>query len=452
MTAAPRIPLDRSAEAALVGSCILDATCIPIVAGMVQPPDFTDLRLGLMYASILPLSEQGGAIDIPRLRNRMQADGTWGHMGDDGTEFCIQILESLPSAANAEHYARIVANAARARRVASACEAGLAKLMDGRTWRKPENLDTIASDVDKAATSNTLDDGALEADLETIVGQMGKLEMEIPTGIERYDRKYGGLHAGEYIVLAALTSRGKSSLAGHIAYTVAESRPVLYVTCEMPRRQLLWRMLSQQTGVPIRDMQAGKGYEFNRQRIDDVRAKLATMPLRIVGGVATPANIRSAAMGIRRRQGDLALVVVDYLQLLHGDGRYKGSREAEVSDISGRLRALALEVPCAVLALAQFNRQGNEGGRPYMHQIRETGRIEQDADTVWVLHWDWPKTPRGAGVAIDADLHVDKARSGEAGAKNALQFVRDCTRFFEVTDNHSTRALGDYLRDWREEM
>lgn len=432
------MPIDRVAEAACVGSCMLEGSRIPLVAAVLPPDAFADPACRLVWEALQALSEAGIPVDMIATRNRMQQTGTWAQVGEDhgrALDSLIRLAESVPSAANAEFYGRQVADAARARAVWGELQAGIDLLEIDGQWRDPAKVDAVLAAVERAGSYRASDLETLAEVLDPML-ESGISTDAAPSGIDWIDSRHGGLVAGSYVVLAALTSGGKTSLALQIAAIVAGVRPVLIVSCEMTKRSVALRMLSQASAIPVQELR-GRGLEYNRPRVEACVDKLRKLKLHIVGGGGlTPTAIRGAALRVKRRRGDLALVVVDYLQLLHGDGRYQG-REAEVSDMSGRLKALAVEQNCCVLALAQFNREASQTGamkRPRMHQLRESGRLEQDADSVWILHWERP--PDFPDRMHAAALYVDKAREGPTGMV-PLQWLPNVTTFSQVVSGQT---------------
>ena len=439
-------PADLPAEAAAVGACMLDgAVAVPLASAILRASDFTDVRLAVMFSGLCGLSRDGLAVDMIGLRNRMQADGTWAKLGDDPLGWFERVSSTVPSAANVEYYAHIVADAARARAVAQATSIATARLMDGRTWRSPSAVDDAVASITQASVRDGEPRASLAEDLAAVMDEMGIHGVEIPTGIERVDKAYGGLHAGELVILAALTSHGKSSLCLQVASTVADQRPVLFVSCEMSRKEMLWRLLAQTTGHPLDDLRRGTAYQFNPKQIDAARDRILTTPLEMLSGSKVrPLDVRAAAMRLKREFGDLGLIVVDYIQRMRGDRRSYSTRQAEIEDVSDALKDAAMESGCAVIAAAQFNRGANEGGgRPRMHQLRDSGRLEQDADAVWILHWDDAVAKRlPQAELLPAELHIDKARNGIAGVYAALKFERPTTTFWEDLDDHTTERVG----------
>jgi replicative DNA helicase len=289
----------------------------------------------------------------------------------------------------------------------------------------------------------------------------------IPTGYERLDAKIAGLHDGDLMIVAARPGVGKTSLATGIGVNVAAplrfdwpvlGKPgmtrvldasvygVLVFSLEMPREQLAVRMVCTEGRVDLGKLRLNQLEPDDRRRLNEARAFLSTLPLWIDD---TPAiSLLDLRAKVRRTQAEfdrpqtaehparrVGLVVVDYLQLMKGrdDAR---SQEQEISEISRGLKAMAKELHVPVVALSQLNRSGEGGGkakprRPILSDLRSSGAIEQDADTIVFIYRDELHRPDSDAKGI-AELIVAKQRNGATGTVHT-RFTGSCTRFDNLT-------------------
>ena len=260
----------------------------------------------------------------------------------------------------------------------------------------------------------------------------------LPTGFIEFDAKTGGLRGGDLLIIAARPSMGKSTLAinmaEHAALKEGIRASVAIFSLEMPADQILTRMLSSVGSVNLGNIRSGKLSEDDWPRITGATKQLQDAKIFIDDTPAlTPTELRARARRIKREHG-LDLIVVDYLQLMSVPGT-KENRATEISEISRGLKALAKEIHCPVIALSQLNRgvEQRENKKPVMSDLRESGAIEQDADTVLMLH-----RPGKADGGIDdnmIEVIVAKQRNGPTGDVT-LTYLKQFMRY----ENHAIGA------------
>ena len=267
------------------------------------------------------------------------------------------------------------------------------------------------------------------------------------TGVADLDRLTGGIRGGKLIVLGARPGVGKTALALSMAVHVARhTAPVLIVSLEMDEAEITSRIVAAESGVDVQLMESGSLTDAQLADVSACYADVSTMPIRIATRAVTPLQIRREAVAMQHRQG-LGMVVIDYIQLMRGDGK-SGSRYEEVSSISRELKLLAMDLGVPVLALTQFNRnsEGGQGGKaerraPTMAEAKDSGSIEQDAN-MFLIQFP-PPEPVEQGDAWEAfhacqrngmewqQLIVAKNRQGRTGCIN-LGFDKARMRFRSI--------------------
>ena len=432
-------PQNLQAEMSVLGSMLLDNEVIPDVARFLKKNDFYSPDHQTIYDATLALFDEGHPVDVLLLTDALQRRGDLERIG--GPDYLVALLECVPSAANAEYYAHIVRQAALRRHLIHACTEIARDSYDG-------SIDTDAL-LDKAQAgifAVTQDDKFAEAApisdvLKEIFKDIDSISGQRITGLRTYFKDLDDLTCGfqksELIIIAGRPSMGKTTLALNIVCRVAmggwhspnkdEAEPVLLFSLEMSKpviaRNLLCgyakvdahrlrRGLLPHDEIQALTMKAGDLYEANIF-IDDTPG----LSLR---------DLRTRARRMKLRVPDLALVVIDYLQLM--EGPRADSRQQEISSISRGLKALARELDLPVIALSQLSRQteAREGHVPRMSDLRESGAIEQDADVIILLYREEQYNP-GARPG-EADLIIAKQRNGPTGNVTAT-FLRQFLRF-----------------------
>jgi replicative DNA helicase len=264
----------------------------------------------------------------------------------------------------------------------------------------------------------------------------------VPTGIHSLDRNTLGLQPGSLVVLAARPSVGKTAFALNIAAHAATraNRKVAFFSLEMPSDQLALRMLASEGKLDWRRLSQGQLSRHDWDRLATQADRIGAASIWLDDNfVLTPVELRSKCRKLKRENGGLDLVVVDYLQLMHAPSdRHNQSREQEIATISRSLKALAKELECPILALSQLNRgvEKRKGEPPMLSDLRESGAIEQDADVVLFLHRndeDSKDAQQGqpTGDTIPVQLIIAKQRQGPTGTVE-LVFFRTTTYFAEM--------------------
>jgi replicative DNA helicase len=463
-------PQAIEAEMSLLGSMILDPKVIPDVLPFTRrSEDFYNESNGAIFKAIVDLYDQRNSGDLVQLvdllRDRRVLDGI------GGVGYLEQLAASVPTSVNAPHFAKIVAEKAKLRRLIDTAGSILYDAYhvgDLGPEGAREVLDKAEMAVFEIAQEQAASDpqslsDLLEMELRRIEAQdFGDGSMSgVATGYYDLDDKLRGLQPGELIVLAARPSMGKTALALNLAEQMAcggissgqqatKRVPVGVFSLEMSKQALVQRMLSARSGVQSQLLRGGTRMgDKNLRDLMMAADELKMAPIYIDDSAdLTVLNLRARARRMVAQHGVKA-IMIDYLQLMSAPGAARESRQVEVSTISRGVKALARELKVPILCLSQLNRasESREGNRPRMSDLRESGSIEQDADVILLLHREeyyhvqdesWKQeNPDKIGIA---EVIVAKQRNGPTGVVK-LYWDNNTTRFKNF-DSHAAAPGG----------
>ncbi|HKP99741.1 MAG TPA: replicative DNA helicase [Actinomycetes bacterium] len=411
-------PHNVEAEESVLGSMLLSKDAIAEVLELLREDDFYRPAHRTVFRSVLELYGHGDAVDAVTVQEELRRNGSLADIG--GAPFLHTLVASVPTAANATYYARIVKEAGVLRRL---IDVGTQIVQLG--FETPQDteraVDIAESLVYQVAQGRVTEDyhslrdvltGTLEAierlheDHREITG--------VPTGFPDLDRLTSGLQPSNLIIVAARPAVGKSTLGLDVARhaAVRGSVPTVVFSLEMSRTELVQRLMCAECTVDMQRLRTGRMEESDWTRLTRSLGKLADAPLFIDDSPGTTMmEIRAKCRRLRQRHG-LGLVVVDYLQLMQPSKRFE-SRQQEVSEISRSLKLLAKELEVPVIAISQLSRQpeARSDKKPMLSDLRESGALEQDADMVLFIYRDDlydPESPRKG----EADLILSKHRNG----------------------------------------
>jgi len=379
-------------------------------------------------------------IDVVTLQQRLRDKGQLEGIG--GIAYLASLQDATPSAANVSYYIEILREKYAMRRLVQSCTEIVGDVYENGA-AVPELLDRAQVSVLKVGQIMS---GQTEVDSKQLVlDAMGDIEISVQrggqivgvsTGFTDLDRMTGGFNPGEMIVIAARPSMGKTSLALNIADHVAVTLklPVGVFSLEMTARSLMQRMICSRARVNLRNIREGFLAERDLPRLAAASGQLASAPLFIdeTCGLSI-LQLRAKAMRIYQKHG-IKLFVIDYLQLLNSTNKKVKDRQQEVADISAGVKMLAKELKVPVIVLSQLNRdmERDRKKKPKLSDLRESGAIEQDADTVGLLYkpssGDDEENGHEEQDAAAMGLFIAKQRSGPTGTV-ALTFLRSYTRF-----------------------
>lgn len=435
-----KIPASPEAEQSVLGGALLDPTAIVRIAHLnLAPGHFHHHQHSAIWAAILDLEGRRQPVDVITVFERMKDTGQAEACG--GLSYLNDLAQSVASAANIARYAAIVIEKATLRAGLDAVDQARTILLepDGSPADKLDRAAALFSPIQQAGhkpEARRL--GELIADrIDHWQGlENGDVVAGITTGLSLLNQALGGgLKGGKFIVLAARPGVGKTSLATQVAEACAGSgTPVLILSQEMPAADLADRAVANLGRVDLGALVSGRFGDEDWKRIADAADSAAELPLYVDDAPSLNLlQIKSKARLMKRRHG-LGLLVVDYLQLCAGMSS-RDNRNAQIEEISRGLKALAKELDITVLALAQLNRGSTQRDEPDLADLRDSGAIEQDADTVLFLH---PKAELGEGAVLVAAI-LAKNRQGKRG-RIALEFHGATQRWVESSADVSRGA------------
>ena len=445
-------PSDVEAERAVLSAILLDNNSLFSVYEKLRPNDFYDPRHQQLYESMVELRDQNQPVDLHVLSDHLKAQDSLERVG--GLSALVELANYAATAANIDHYARIVRDKSVKRSLIQVVsEIARVGYEDGDS--ADALLDSAESKIfalsqDRArATLRPLDKEMHDAVdfIDVLMNRGGELT-GIPTGFTEFDKMTGGLQPGDLIVLAARPSMGKTALALNIARNAAvdQGRKVAVFSLEMTARALVLRMLSSESKVDFSVFRSGLISVEAHGKLMSAAGRLAEASVWIDDS-SGPSILELRAKARRlHAQGGLDLIVVDYLQLMRGEKR-EASREQEISEISRGLKGLAKELNIPVVALSQLNRgpesRGAEDKRPMLADLRESGAIEQDADVIGFIYRDVVYN-RETEYEDLAELIIGKQRNGPVGTVK-LQFLSRYAEFGNWTgdDPYKGSSGGD---------
>ena len=434
-------PANVDAERAILGSILLKPDVCDDIALVIRVEDFFDEAHQILYRHLLELHDSGKRVDATIVLERLRTKGDLERVG--GAAGLSEVIESVPHAAHAAHYAQIVRDKSMLR---SLIEAGTDILRDAyEAADEPRQLlaraeERIFSILERRSSAEAK---TIQAVLEDVMVRMdARMKHEhaiggVETGFTELDTLCGGLHNSELVILAARPSMGKTALAMNIAEHVAINlrQPVLFVSLEMACLELADRLLCSAAQVNGHRLRNGTISQEDRRRLVQKSAEIGTAPLYIDDTPGrTLTEIAAVARRLKRKHG-LALVVIDYLQLIEPDNP-RDPRQEQVARIARRLKTMCRELDIPVLGLAQLNRQAEQSrdNRPRLNHLRESGAIEQDADVVMFVHREeyyQTNDEDRERVKGSAEIIVAKQRNGPIGDIKLL-WQHDYTRFVNL--------------------
>jgi replicative DNA helicase len=431
-------PYNLEAEAGVLGSIMLNPDVCDDVALIVRPDDFYDDANRRLFGHMLAMHDAGQKLDPTLVVDRIKAAGDYERLG--GEAYLARTFQSVPNYSHACYYARIVREKSTYRSLIDASTEILRDAYEQSTEAAhllSQAEQRIFSILDARATTSisTIRDILHEA-MDRIDARMKGEQTQggVETGFSDLDYLLGGLHNSELIILAARPSMGKTALAMNVAENVVlKSRvPVLFVSLEMSSIELADRMLCSVARVNGHRLRNGTISNEDRSRLIEKASEISQAPLFVDDSPArTVTEIAAAARRIRRREGGLGLILIDYLQLIEPDNA-KDPRQEQVARIARRLKGLAREMKVPVLCIAQLNRQAEDSKdhRPRLSHLRESGAIEQDADVVMFVHREeyYRRGEDQEQVAGQAEVIVAKQRNGPVGDIE-LVWRKEYTRF-----------------------
>ncbi|MGF1529342.1 MAG: replicative DNA helicase [Candidatus Competibacterales bacterium] len=431
-------PHSVEAEQAVLGGLMMDSGVWDQVVERVAEGDFYQSKHRLIFQGIQALAVRQESCDVLTVIEWLKARDQLDAVG--GAAYLALLARDTPTAANTAAYADIVRERSVLRQliqvgtdIANDCYhtqgRPSAELLDEAERR----VFAIAEQGRHRQVSFTPINDLLTRAVERIdeLFQRDSLITGLPTGWTDFDEKTAGLQSGDLIIVAGRPSMGKTSYALNIAENAAIQAgcPVAVFSMEMPGEQLAMRMMSSLGRIDQHRIRTGKLEDDDWPRLTSALSMLTEAKLFIDDSSAlSPAEVRARARRLQREHGQLGLIIIDYIQLMHIPGRNE-NRATEVAEISRSLKGLAKELHVPVVALSQLNRSLEQRGdkRPIMSDLRESGGLEQDADVICFIYRDEVYNPESEDKGI-AEIIIGKQRNGPIGTVR-LTFLGQYLRF-----------------------
>jgi replicative DNA helicase len=428
-------PQSIEVEACVLGSMILHAPCIDILVQIIRKEHFYRPAHQLVFQALLDMRQGIKPIDLVLLRDELARTKQLEQVG--GIDYLVRLVEGVPSAANAEYYARIVRDKALLREL---IVAGTEMIREAYETHEegPEVIDRAENRIFQIASQQIGDSavrlkGLLDQTFEILQQQDGELITGLPSGYHQLDELTSGFQNGEMIILAGRPSMGKTSIllnmAAHMA--VVEQAPVALFSLEMSKEQIAQRLLASHARFDLKRMRRGMISAEDWTKLQLSAGDLDQAPVFIDDSATlTILQLRAKARRLKAAY-NVQCVLGDYLQLMSYAGR-ASSRHEQISEISRGIKALARELNIPVIAAAQLNRgpADRETHRPRMSDLRESGSIEQDADVVTLLHCEdyYHQGEANYSPTGITELIIAKQRNGPTGIVY-FTFHKNYTRF-----------------------
>jgi replicative DNA helicase len=437
-------PQNIEAEMSVLGSLMLDKDAIVKIADLVRPEDFYKDANRLIYETMLELFEDREPIDVLSLSNKLEEKKKLEEVGGSG--YLTDLVNSVPTASNIIHYAKVVQKKSLLRKLIAA-----ASEIVEMGFQESEDVEKVLDEAEQRLFSVSqkyvkADFVPLKTYLESAFNRIDELHKGdrdirgVPTGFSDLDNILAGLQKSDLVILASRPSIGKTSLSLDIARHVALQKkiPVGIFSLEMSSDQLVDRLLAAEARVDAWRIRTGRlrssDDEDDFAKIGEAMGILSEAPIYIDDSAR--ANVMEMRTLARRLQSEhnLGLIIIDYLQLM--EGRSSDNRVQEVSEISRSLKGLARELNIPVLALSQLSRavENRSPQIPKLSDLRESGSIEQDADVVMFLYREDREKPDTPNKNI-IQVIVSKHRNGPLGTAS-LYFNDAITSFSSLEKKH----------------
>jgi replicative DNA helicase len=438
-------PQNLEVEASLLGSLLIEGDGFIKISDLLKSDDFYDERHRAIFTAMRSLHDKRSPLDILTLSEQLKNDGHLKKIG--GAGYLTELTTLVPTAAHLEQYATIVADKAIRRRLINASQdiTGIGFDENKSLQELIEEAETRLFEVSQRHVRQDIT--SLESILGDSFDRLDDLHRHkggirgIPTGLRDLDKKTAGLQRSDLVVIAGRPSMGKTALMLNMALDIAtktDAGAVLYFSLEMSKEQLVDRLLAAEAGVDAWKLRTGEGLnDEDFERLSAAMGELAEAAIYIddTSGI-TVSDLRTKARRLHH-QHPLAVIMVDYLQLMSGGTRFSAvaNRVQEISEISRSLKILARELNVPVVAASQLSRsvESRNPPIPQLADLRESGSIEQDADVVTFLY-------RPHYYSEDADphvteLHIKKHRNGPTGNLE-IYFDMQKQRFRDLDTRH----------------
>lgn len=431
------IPKNIEAEEAVLGSILINQETIYEVSELLDIEDFYRKSHRTIFKVMLDLNTTKKAIDIITLTDYLTHISKLEEVG--GIAFITSLANKVPSTANLKHYINIVKEKSMLRNIINIAEHMESMSYDNEQLDTPEVIldktEQMISRLTKKMIVTKVDNiqgQTLKAymDIENIINHKDEL-LGLETGLYDLDNFLQGLKNSDFMILAARPSMGKTAFALNIAshLSIKKDTPVVFFSLEMSSNQLIHRIFSSRGLIPLFNLKSGNLDDAHTQKLIKVSNKLSQSKLIINDEISNLMSLRSIARKLKR-ENDIKLIIIDYLQLLEGTRRE--NRNLEISEISRSLKILAKELDIPIIALSQLSRsvESRQVKKPMLSDLRESGSLEQDADIVMFLYREDYYNPETENKNI-TDVIIAKNRNGPTGTI-PVYFHKEYVRFQDL--------------------
>jgi len=443
-------PHNQEAEQSVIGAIFLEPQALITAAEILQEEDFYRVAHQKIFHTMIRLSDQGKPIDVVTVTEELSAKKELEDVG--GLSYLTEIANSVPTAANIAHYARIVEEKALLRRL---IRVATDIVEDG--FAREDEVEALLSEAEKKMmeVSNRKNAGDFRHIKDVLVETYDNIELlhsrkgditGIPTGFRDLDHITAGFQRNDLIIVAARPSVGKTAFALNVAQNVATKTEenVAIFSLEMGAEQLVMRILCAEGNIDAQALRTGALTTEDWRKLTMAMGSLSNAGIFIDDTPGIRINeIRAKCRRLKQEYG-LGMILIDYLQLIVGSGNGKENRQQEVSEISRSLKSLARELQVPVIALSQLSRgvEQRQDKRPMMSDLRESGSIEQDADIVSFLYREdyYDKETENQNMI---EIIVAKQRNGPTGTVT-LAFVKEFNKFVNIDWSQHTPPSADY--------
>ena len=429
---------DKEAEQAVLGAMMTEKSVIPrVIALLGHTADaFFTTDHQLIYSAILAVYDRVSNADPLLVADELKRTNQINRTG--GAGYLYELQAPIVETESTEFYADILHEKATRRQLIQA-GAAIRELAQDESMELAEVLNQSQESVFELGQNdaergfqpiNPLITTSIDA-IEKLFHKQDRF-LGVPTGFMDFDHMTSGLQPGNFVIIAARPSMGKTTLVLNMAQNIAidQERPVAIFSLEMPAQDIVMRMLSAESRIDFGRLRTGNFSEDYWRPLTEAASRLSDAPILINDNRGlTVQSLRAEARRLKGEHGDLALIIVDYLQLLRGTGRYN-QREQEISEISRSLKVLAWELNVPIIACSQLSREVERrpDKQPQLSDLRESGAIEQDADIVAFLYREDYYEEEDAGERVEANLMIKKQRNGPTGTV-VLYFTKKQMRF-----------------------
>ena len=447
-------PQALDVEKAVLGALMIDKDAYAVVCEILYPESFYEKRNQLIYSAIRELSMEEKPVDVLTVTDQLSKSGTLEEVG--GPVYIAELSSRVASSANIQYHARIIAQKFLARQLISFASVIETKAFDDTTDIDDLMQEAEGSLFELSQRNMKKDYTQIDPVIKNAVDVIQKAAANkdgltgVPTGYHKLDDITSGWQASDLVIIAGRPAMGKTSFALSMAKNIAADYkvPMAFFSLEMSNVQLVNRLISNCCEIKGSKILNGQLQPDEWERLDKRMVNLLGAPLYVDDSPGLSVfELRTKARRLVREHG-VKIIMIDYLQLMNANGMRFNSRQEEVSTISRSLKGLAKELDIPILALSQLNRgvesrEGAEGKRPQLSDLRESGAIEQDADMVIFVHrpeyYHIYQDDNGRDLRGMAQIIIAKHRKGATGDV-LLHFRGEFTRFENPED---TRLAGD---------